>query len=97
MEVFDLSKEKELDIYMSREVPLPKGDEAPSLTSEELGHGQEDHCWFSHESNCTTSAFPKDTKRDVWFLEQYIWRKENTSEYDLKKQIEEVKEEVKNA
>ena len=44
MEVYDLSKENELDTYMSREVLVPKGDEARSLTQEELGQGQEDHC-----------------------------------------------------
>ena len=43
MEVFDLSEENELDTYMSREVPIPEGDEARSLTQEELGQGQEDH------------------------------------------------------
>ena len=97
MEVFDLSEENELDTYMSREVPVLEGDEAQSLTPEELGQGQEDHCWFSHGSTCTTSVFPKDTERDVWFLDQAILRKEHTLEDDPKKQIEEVKEEVKNA
>ena len=29
---------------MSREVPVLEGDEAKSLTPEELGQGQEDHC-----------------------------------------------------
>ena len=29
---------------MSREVPVPKGDEAQSLAQEELDQGQEDHC-----------------------------------------------------
>ena len=29
---------------MSIEVPVPKGDEVRSLTQEELGQGQEDHC-----------------------------------------------------
>ena len=29
---------------MSREVPVPEGDEAQRLTQEELGQGQEDHC-----------------------------------------------------
>ena len=48
MEVFDLSKENELDTYISREVPVPYGDEAQSLTQEELDQGQEDHCWFNH-------------------------------------------------
>ena len=43
MELFDLSKENELDTYMSREVQVPEGDEAKSLTQEELGQGQEDH------------------------------------------------------
>ena len=44
MEVFDLSKENELDTYISREVPVPYEDEARSLTLEELDLGQEDHC-----------------------------------------------------
>ena len=39
-----LSKENELDTYISREVPIPYGDEAQSLTQEELDQGQEDHC-----------------------------------------------------
>ena len=43
MEVYNLSEENELDTYMSREVPVSKGDEARSLTQEELGQGQEDH------------------------------------------------------
>ena len=34
----------ELDTYISREVPVPEGDEAKSLTQEELGQGQEYHC-----------------------------------------------------
>ena len=29
---------------MSREVPIPEGDEAKILTPEELGQGQEDNC-----------------------------------------------------
>ena len=32
MEVYDLSEENELDTYMIREVPIPEGDEAQSLT-----------------------------------------------------------------
>ena len=44
MEVYDLSEENESDTHMSGEVPVPKGDEAKSLTQEELGKGQEDHC-----------------------------------------------------
>ena len=44
MEVFDLSKENELDTYMCIEVPVPYEDEAQSLTQEELDQGQEDHC-----------------------------------------------------
>ena len=83
MEVFDLSEENELDTYISREVP--EEDEAQSLTPKELGQGQEDHCWFSDGSTCTTSVLPKDTERDVWFLDQAIWRKGHTSEDDLKK------------
>ena len=43
MEVYDLSKESDLDTYMSREVPVSEGDEVRSLTQEELGQGQEDH------------------------------------------------------
>ena len=84
MEVYDLSEENELDTYMSREVPVPKGDEARILTQEELGQGQEYHGWFSHRSNCTTSVFPEDTN-DVY---QAIWREEHKSEYDLKKPVE---------
>ena len=34
-------KRNELDTYMSREVPVPEGDEAQSLTQEEFGQGQE--------------------------------------------------------
>ena len=37
-------EENELDTYISGEVPVPEGDEAKSLTQEELGQGQEDHC-----------------------------------------------------
>ena len=44
MEVFDLSKENELDTFMSREVPIPEGDKVQSLTQEEIDQGQEDHC-----------------------------------------------------
>ena len=44
MELFDLSEENELDTYISREVPIPEGDEARSLTQEELGQVQEDNC-----------------------------------------------------
>ena len=69
VEVYDISELNELDTYMSREVPIPYGDEAQSLTQEELDQG---HCWFNHGSTCTTSVFPKDTK-DVWFLDQAIW------------------------
>ena len=61
MEVYDLYKENELDTYMSREVPIPDGDEARSLTQEELGQCQEDHCWFNQGSLYSTSVFPKDT------------------------------------
>ena len=41
MEAYDLPEENELDTYTSREVPIPEGDEAKSLTQEELGQGQE--------------------------------------------------------
>ena len=44
MEVFDLFEENELDTYMSREVLVLEGDEARSLSQEELGQGPEDHC-----------------------------------------------------
>ena len=44
MEVFDLFEENELDTYMSREVTVLEGDEAQSLTQEELDQGQEYHC-----------------------------------------------------
>ena len=45
MEVYDLfGKKNELDTYTSREVPVPEGDEVSSLTQEEFGQGQEDHC-----------------------------------------------------
>ena len=73
---------------MSREIPVSEGDEARSLTQEELGQGQEDHGLFSHESNYTTSVFPKDID-EGWFLDQDIWREEHISEYDLKKPAEE--------
>ena len=33
MEVYDLSDENELETYMSREVPVPEGDEARRLMS----------------------------------------------------------------
>ena len=59
---------------MSREVPVREGDEAISLTPEELGQGQEDHCWFNHGSPYTTSVPPKDTE---WL---WIWKKEFTHE-----------------
>ena len=78
MEVFDLFEENELDTYMSREVPVPKEDEAQCPSQEELGQGQEDHYWFNHGPTCTTSVFPKDTE-DVWFLDQDIWREEHKS------------------
>ena len=42
MEVFDISKENELDTYISREVPVPYGDEAQCLTQEELDQGHKD-------------------------------------------------------
>ena len=88
MEVYDLSEENELDTYMSREVPVSKGDEARSLTQEELGQIPEDRWWFRDESTCTTSVVPKDID-EGWFLDQAIWREEHRSEYDLKKPVEE--------
>ena len=44
MEVFDVFEENKLDNFMSREVPVPDGDEAQILTPEELVQGQEGHC-----------------------------------------------------
>ena len=73
---------------MSGEVPVPEGDEAKSLTPEELGKGQEDHCWLNHGSPYTTSVFPKDTERDFWFLDQDIWREEHKSKDDFEKTVE---------
>ena len=55
-------KKMKLDTYISGKVLVPEGDEAKSLTQEELGQGQEDHCRFNHRSPYTTS---KDTERDV--------------------------------
>ena len=78
-----------ISLNISREVPVPEGDGAKSLTPEELGQGKEDHCWFNHGSPYTTSIFPKDIKKDVWFLDQYIWREEHKSEYDFEKTVEE--------
>ena len=88
MEVYDLSEENELDTYISGDVPIPEGDEAKILTKEELGQGQEDHCWFNQGSTCTTSVLSKDTE-DVWFLNQSIWKEEHKSEYDFEKIVEE--------
>ena len=36
MEVYDLSEEKELDTYISREVPVLEGDEAKALHKTKL-------------------------------------------------------------
>ena len=44
MEIYDISEENELDTYISREVLVLEGDESKSLTPEELGQRQEDHC-----------------------------------------------------
>ena len=33
-----------VDTYISGKVPVPEGDEAKSITQEELGQGQEYHC-----------------------------------------------------
>ena len=77
-----------MNTYISREGPVLEGDDAKILTQEELGQGQEDHCWFNHRSTCTTSVFPKNTERDVLFLDQDIWREEHKSEYDFEKTIE---------
>ena len=43
MELYDVFEENKLDTYISREVLVLQGDEAKSLTPEELGQGQEDH------------------------------------------------------
>ena len=42
MEVYDLSEENGLDTYMSIEDLVSEGDEARSLTQEELGQSPED-------------------------------------------------------
>ena len=44
MEVYDLFEENKLDTYIRRDVPVREGDEAKSLTLEELGKGQEYNC-----------------------------------------------------
>ena len=36
MELYDLSEENDLDTYMSREVPVPEGDEAKALHKKNL-------------------------------------------------------------
>ena len=38
-----LLKKMKLDTYISGKVPVLEGDEAKSLTQEELGQGKEDH------------------------------------------------------
>ena len=48
---------------MSIEVPVSEGDEARSITQEELCQGQEDHGGFSHGSTCTTSVSLKTPMR----------------------------------
>ena len=65
MEVYDISEENELDTYINREVLVPEGDEAKSLTPEELGQGQEDLCGFNNISPYTISVIAIDTERDV--------------------------------
>ena len=82
MKVFDPSEENELDTYMSREVPILEGDDAQSLTQEELDQGQEDHYWFNHGSTCTTSVIPKDTKDVLIKLFEY---KNINQKMDLRK------------
>ena len=77
-----------MDTYTSREVPVPEGDEARSLTQEELSQGKEYHCWFNHGSTCTISVFTKYIE-DVWFLYQAIWREEHKSEDGFEKTVEE--------
>ena len=56
MELYDLSDENGLDTYMSIEVLVPKGDEARSLTQEELGQGQRRswliQSWINLYYNC---------------------------------------------
>ena len=90
MEVFDLSEENELDTYMSRAVPFLEGDEAQSITQEELVQGQEDHCWFNHGSTCTTSVFPKDTNM-FDFLIKLFEDKNIIQKMDLRKQLKNAK------
>ena len=90
MEVYDLSKENEWGTYMSREVPVPEGDEARSLIEEELGQGQEDHGWFSHGSTCTTSVFLKDIE-DADSLTKLFEGKNINQNMTLRNQLKNVK------
>ena len=55
-----------LDTYISGKVPVPKGDEAKSLTQEELGQGQEYHCLFNQGSPYTTSVIPTNTPKEMF-------------------------------
>ena len=43
MEVYDLSGENELDTYISREVPVPKGDEAKVKVKKIIADSITDH------------------------------------------------------
>ena len=43
MEVYDLYEENELDTYISREVPVPEGDEAKALLKKIIADSIEDH------------------------------------------------------
>ena len=88
--IYLVLEENELDSYIHEEIPVPKGDEAKGITPEELGQGLEDHCLFNQGSPCTTSVSPKDTK-EVWFLDQAIWREEHKSEYEFEKQLKNFK------
>ena len=72
----------ELDTYISREVPVPKGDEAKSLHKKIVNDSINDHL-IPQGSSLNT---PKEM---FWFLDQDIWREEHKSKDDFKKPVEE--------
>ena len=86
--IYDLSEGNELDTYTSREVPVPEGDEAKSLTQEELGQGQEYHCWFNQGSPYTTIFFPKEMFDS---LTKLFEGKNTNRKMTLRKQLKNVK------
>ena len=64
-------KENELDSYINEEVPVLEGDEAKALHKNNLVKAKR-----IIVDSIKTSVFHKDTKRDVWFFNQAIWREE---------------------